>query len=184
MLKEYLDENEIFDELYRCYHGLFFVALRYTKSKETAKEVLQDLVVTLQTKKPSFENTHQCKSYFYKTVKNEAINISIRQKRILPLEEGILESIDGHASDMKSDIEDSITRICLESLTKHHPAKIAEAFAAYVLDDVPIEALAAELGMKPKTLRKRFERIKKEIVEKSSHIDIFGYGKNKCRKND
>ncbi|MCW3786422.1 sigma-70 family RNA polymerase sigma factor [Plebeiibacterium sediminum] len=67
--------QKIYSEMYIT---LKYFAIRILKSEEIAEDVIQDMWLKIWTKKPSFENKPQLKSYLYQALRNTALN-HIRQ---------------------------------------------------------------------------------------------------------
>lgn len=73
-----------FEELTSRHHArVFNMALKFTRNREDAEEVLQDVFVTLYKKLPGFEGKSQFSSWLYRIVVNAAF-MKLRKRRQTP----------------------------------------------------------------------------------------------------
>lgn len=65
----------------------------YIKDVHQAEDIMMEVFVELLVCKPVFDHEAKFRAYLYRTAKNKALNDLSRRKRLVPLDEQILEDI-------------------------------------------------------------------------------------------
>lgn len=71
-----LGDNRVFEEIYELYYSdlCSYVYVRFTRDKDEAEEIVQNLIVKLWEKRNELPQIKSLKSYLYKTAFNACIN--------------------------------------------------------------------------------------------------------------
>ena len=104
--------EQLFTEYYQ---PLSLFAVRYVSDLETAKEIVQDLFVTLYENRKSLLITTSLRSYLYQSVRNRCLNhlkhIQVNRKHLENLKLNQESSEDLQASIEKTELEVRIFKI-------------------------------------------------------------------------
>lgn len=85
LYKEFLNgNNEAFNELMlKHQYNLLYFIMRYTKSKEAAEDILQDVIVYVLEKKEKYNFEYSFKTYLYMIAKSRALNYIKKENRYI-----------------------------------------------------------------------------------------------------
>jgi RNA polymerase sigma-70 factor, ECF subfamily len=148
------DQNA-FDCLFRAlYPSLVHYALRYTRHKPAACDIVQDTFVTLWQKRSDIDPEQSVKSYLYRIVRNRSINwLHMHVNRSEPLtdEAETIIAADDHQPESNSDHIGSLEENFNEWI-KDLPERQQEAFELSRFEGLDHNEIAGVMEVSPKTV--------------------------------
>jgi RNA polymerase sigma-70 factor, ECF subfamily len=140
-----------FDELFRyLYPQLVYFAMRFTKQKASACDIVQDAFVILWNKREEIDPEQSLKAYMFKIVKNRSINW-IRKS------DNNNEPIDERMNHLTSDTDEVNTQASKLSLQfriwiNQLPERQQEAFELSRFEGLNHDEIAEVMNVSPKTV--------------------------------
>ncbi len=162
LLSEIKNNREsAFDELFRKYYkNLTYFAIKIVKNRETAEEVVQDLLVNFWEKRHQLEPTISLKAYLFRAVFNNCVHYNKNEKRF--------EKTDvSFANDLSSDFENLLEQNELETriyeLIEQLPTECRKIFKLSRFEELKYKEIAAQLNISIKTVETQMSRALKFI---------------------
>lgn len=153
-----------FSEIYRKYwHTLYLHAYKMLQDEDEAKDIIQELFITLWSKAADMEIRTNLKSYLYTMSRNRIIN-HIRKNRInddfiLMLAEAMPES----DNRMVQQIDDRDLIALIEEEINLLPPRMRQVFEMSRKDFLSNKEIAALLGTTEETVKKQISNSLKTI---------------------
>lgn len=151
------------EQLYRAFYGFAMsVCLRYCKTHEDAKEVLNDSFLKVFDKIDSFDPAHSFKPWFKKIVINTAIDHYRANHRHYEYQDV------NTVTETGSETETPLDRLGYEELLKKVqmlPPAYKMAFNLFVIDEFTHEEIAQKLGISTGTSKSNVARAR-ELLRK------------------
>ena len=168
-----LERNRRSQELlYKQFYGYAMsVCLRYTRSKEEAKEILNDGFFKVFTKLESFDNSRSFKTWLSRIMINTALDHYRQEVR-----RDIFENVD--AADHVSVDETIISKLSHEelvSLIQKLTPSYRIVFSLYVIDGYTHEEIADKLSISLGASKSNLSRAREKLREMLSKINIDNY---------
>ena len=168
--RAYMIETSI--ELSECYlkfqRRLYRAALSYLNgNRYEATDVVEDVILKLLERSPSFENEAACLVYMLRIVHSLAKdkykpNIDSALKHTIDIED-IKESYAGDSSQQNRSQLDIELQSMIKAKLINQPEEIQEIFIRHVIDEISIADLAKIYNLDYSALRKRIYRIKTQL---------------------
>lgn len=159
-------------ELSECYlkfqRRLFRAALSYLNgNRYEATDVVEDVILKLLERSPSFENEAACLVYMLRIVHSLAKdkykpNVDSVLKHDVDIDD-IKESYMGEAHQQDRSQRDIELQSMIKAKLRNQPEEMQEIFIRHVTDDISIVDLAKLYNMDYVALRKRIYRIKTQL---------------------
>ena len=154
------------------YQSLLWFAVRMTGNWADGEDVLQTVATKVCAKQDELKDIAHCKSYLMVCIRNATFNqrrTKARQRVADESYEKLKDTISDPAIKQEYEFVEWI-----ESLD-HHLAYYDEAsrkaFIAYYVDQVPLEEVAASLGLTKRQTTKKFESMRNYL--KHHHMHLF-----------
>ncbi|MBQ1521055.1 MAG: RNA polymerase sigma factor [Clostridia bacterium] len=126
-----------------------------------AEDVLQDVMLKLLSGQDKLGDIENPAAFLRRAVRNEAIDHLRRRQRELPTAEEAIAAFRSRASeDELRELEDLLW---VKSYIDDLGPEMKQAFIEYAIDGYSIAEIARRMGVKPDSLRKRFDLVKKKI---------------------
>ncbi|PCH92433.1 MAG: RNA polymerase sigma-70 factor [Bacteroidetes bacterium] len=159
--KNYIDALEHVFKTH--YQALCYAANNIVNDQNAAEDIVQDVFVKLIKKQNAIEITSSLKGYLFKSVFNTALNYSERNKRMLVVEDDILELAAGATCEVDEyleqvELEDRIAR-AMNAL----PPKCRSIFILNRYDDLKYKEIAQHLGISIKTVENQMGKALKKM---------------------
>lgn len=164
-----LDEKA-FELLFKTYFRDFvFLAQRYVKDLDTAREITQEAFVNLWEKRDNIEPGGKVKSYLATAVHNRSLN-HLRNNRKFDQNLLVLEQLSGIAdtptgSRTEEEVE-AVISACIDEL----PEKCREIFILNRIENLKYREIAEKLGISVKTVEaqmsKAIQHMRSRLPEK------------------
>lgn len=180
MLTSMPPSGRTFDEIYhQNFDRLFLFALKITKSRELARDVVSDVFAELLSNKIQLEKIRQIESYLFISVKNRAIGVvSKRFDYDIDSAEAALKDID-NVSPEEILLEKELFEL-IENAVKALPAQCQLVFRLAKENKMKQKDIAEQLGISITTVKsqllKATSRIKETILDHyGNSLPLIGY---------
>jgi len=161
-------KREEFSELAKVHHSELLVYARaLTREGATSRDIVQDSFVAAWRNKDKFDITKDFATWMRGIVRNKWRESLRKNKRLIPLEDDVLESIDAEMGDWQSARNDGgpsvfmKLELCLAKL----PASMLEAVKSFYYEENSSDEVASLLNIGSATVRKRLERARSGLKE-------------------
>ena len=157
-----------FSELAREHHrDLLAYARAITKEDTLSRDIVQDSFVVAWANKDKFDVTRDFPSWMRGIVRNKWRESLRKNKRLVPMEDEMLDSIEGQMREWQAERQDGGPSIFikLENCLSKLPETVAGAVRSFYYDGSNTEESATELKISGASLRKRLERARSQLKE-------------------
>ncbi len=160
------DKRKYQEKLFKLYYGkLMGVALRYTKDRDTAQEIVQNSFIKLFEKLSTFDRKGNFSNWASRIVANTAIDY-IRKSKNAPFlsdENYVFDSNNDSNSEI-DELEMSTikTELILKAIQQLSPA-YQTVFNLYVIEDYSHKEIADMLGISEGTSKSNLSKAKMNI---------------------
>jgi len=154
-------EREEFSELAEVHHRELLVYARsLTKEDSTSRDIVQDSFVAAWRNKDKFDITKDFATWMRGIVRNKWREALRKNKRLVSLEDDVLESIDAEMGDWQSARNDGGPSVFmkLEQCLAKLPVSMLEAVKSFYYEGNSSDEVASLLNIGSATVRKRLER--------------------------
>ncbi|HNW71079.1 MAG TPA: RNA polymerase sigma-70 factor [Bacteroidales bacterium] len=151
--------EDIFEKLFReHFKGLCFLAQRYVKDLETAREIVQDVFVAFWEKRSVIDLSKSPKSYLATSVSNKCLNY-LRDNRKFNKDLLITENLFGEMPAESTDflVVEEITKK-IESAIAELPEKCREIFVMNRFEQLKYHEIAEKLQLSVKTVESQMSK--------------------------
>lgn len=139
LVENYIVENQ---------NAHYRLAYSYVKNKESALDIIQDSIMKALRSIDSLEQTGYLKTWFYRILINTSIDFIHKNKRIVVVEDEVL---DFHLPSHEMDLPDIDLYEAIDNLTPEQKTLIILRF----FEDIKIEDIAKMLGVNQNTIKTR-----------------------------
>ena len=163
-----MTERMKFSELAKEHHReLLTYARALTREDTQSRDIVQDSFVVAWGNKDKFDVTRDFLSWMRGIVRNKWKESLRKNKRLIPLEDDVLDSLEGQMRDWQFERQDGGPSIFikLEDCLKKLPETLVEAVRSFYYDGSSTAESADELKISGASLRKRLERARVQLKE-------------------
>lgn len=157
------DRDSIVEYFEKNYRRLLKIALMMVKDVYTAQDVLHNVAVVILKKQGELDDVEHYGSYLALCIRRAALNHFRRAARTVATDPDMLSEILLHP-DSESAYEYVEWVVALDQQLEGFAPEMRRAFTDHYLDDIPIESLAANLGITPNALSLRFKRMRAALA--------------------
>jgi RNA polymerase sigma-70 factor, ECF subfamily len=151
--------EEIFEKLFRDhFKGLCFLAQRYVKDLETAREIVQDVFVAFWEKRANIDLSKSPKSYLGASVNNKCLNYLRDNRKFnkdLLIAENLFADVPAEMTDFL--VVEEITKK-IESAIAELPEKCREIFVMNRYEQLKYHEIAEKLQLSVKTVESQMSK--------------------------
>lgn len=159
-----------FEVLYRRHRDwAAALALRFTRSRDDALDVVQETFTYVARKFPGFELSAKFTTFLYPVVKNLSIAANRRRRKVLPV--GELDSDALLAPPQTPDLEG--TRAELAEVLATLPVEQREVLLLRFVDDLDLEEIATALSIPLGTVKSRVHNALKRLRDDPRTLRYF-----------
>lgn len=161
-------EREEFSELAIAHHRELLVYARaLTKEDATSRDIVQDSFIAAWRNKEKFDITKDFATWMRGIVRNKWRESLRKNKRLVLLEDEVLESIDSEMNDWQSARNDGGPSVFmkLEQCLAKLPASMLIAVKSFYYEGNSSDEVASLLKVGSSTVRKRLERARSGLKE-------------------
>lgn len=141
-------EKELVDFIIKNKDDFYRLAFSYVKNSNDAIDILQDSIQKAISSKHKLKKEQSLKSWFYRIVVNTSLDFLRKQKRVIVVDEEIIQSYSPGQ-------EDHYTNIDLERSLESLPPKYRIVIILRYFEDLKIEEVADILQESPNTIKTR-----------------------------
>lgn len=176
-----LNDNEIIAQVLRgdqqAYAGLvnryksyvFTLAIRFTKSREDAEEVSQDIFIKAYRYLKDFRGDSKFSTWLYTIVNTTCITF-LRKKKLQVHsldDEKVFEVADNQDSGMRANLIEQKSRVAMvNNAIKLLGTDDAEIITLFYKNEQTLDEIAVILGIEPNTAKVRLHRARTRLKEK------------------
>lgn len=163
-------DHQAYAELVNRYQNyVFTLALRFTKNREDAEELSQDIFVKAYKALRDFKGNSKFSTWLYMIVNNTCITF-LRKKKLQVHsldQEGVFEVADSHDSGLRANMVESKSRINMvnQAINLLSPDD-AEVITLFYKSEQSLEEIAQILGIEQNTAKVRLHRARTRLKEK------------------
>jgi RNA polymerase sigma-70 factor (ECF subfamily) len=148
---------------------VFTLALRFTKNREDAEEISQDIFVKAYRALADFKGTSKFSTWLYTIVNNTCITF-LRKKRLQThsLEnEGVFEVADSQDSGLRANLVEQKSKVAMvNNAISLLNGDDAEIITLFYKSEQSLEEIAQILGLETNTAKVRLHRARTRLKEK------------------
>ena len=145
-LSDYIVAHQ--EEFYR-------LAYSYVKNRDAALDVVQESIVKALAKSDTLRRPEYLKTWFYRILLNESMNHHRRAKRLVPLEDTLLETpVPARDPGERLDLYDAIERLDWKEQT---------VVRLRFFEDMKLEEIARATGANLNTVKSRLYKALKKL---------------------
>jgi RNA polymerase sigma factor (sigma-70 family) len=153
----------------RYQHYVFTLALRFTKNREDAEEVSQDIFIKAYRALADFRGASKFSTWLYTIVNTTCITF-LRKKRleVHSLDnEKVFEIVDNQDSGMRANMVEQKSRLAMvNNAIKMLSTDDAEVITLFYKGEQTLEEIAQILGIEANTVKVRLHRARTRLKEK------------------
>jgi RNA polymerase sigma factor (sigma-70 family) len=148
---------------------VFTLALRFTKSREDAEEVAQDVFIKAYRALANFKGNSKFSTWLYTIVNNTSITF-LRKKRLQTHSldnEGVFELADGQDSGLRANLVEQKSKVAMvNEAIKLLNADDGEIITLFYKSEQTLDEIAQILGLETNTAKVRLHRARTRLKEK------------------
>jgi RNA polymerase sigma-70 factor (family 1) len=145
-------DRNAFTAIYERYNGLLYTfAYKLTADREAAKDIVQELFISLWNKREETELTGALNSYLYSAVRYRFLKQVAHEKARTKYAEEFLLSMETATSQETVTEQELILKV--EELLSHLPPKMARILAMNKLQHLSNKEIAEEMQLSEKTVK-------------------------------
>ena len=155
------------------YQSLLWFAVRMTGNWADGEDILQTVAAKICEKQDELGSIAHCKSYLMTCIRNATFNQQRTKARQRVADESY-EKLKDTFSDPAIKQEYELVE-WIESLEQHlefYDEASRKAFIAYYVDQVPLEEVAASLGLTKRQTTKKFESMRNYLKHHHKHLFV------------
>ena len=155
------------------YQSLLWFAVRMTGNWADGEDVLQTVATKICLKQNEFKDIAHAKSYLMVCIRNAALNQQRTKARQRVADESY-EKLKDTFSDPAIKREYELVE-WIETLDRHleyYDEQSRKAFIAYYVDQVPLEEVAASLGLTKRQTLKKLESMRNYLKHHHKHLFV------------
>ncbi|MUG65573.1 MULTISPECIES: RNA polymerase sigma factor [Paenibacillus] len=138
------------------------------RNHEETEDAVQEIFIRAYTNLHQYSNQVSFSAWLYKVAYHHLINIKKKQGRIVKLiercqEQHTVQDISPHQS-------------AVEELLTYLTAEERHILLLKSVEEYHFEEIAEVMGIKPATLRKKYERIRKKLMAKAKEKGVLAHG--------
>ena len=165
--------NSIMDFIEENYTDLLAFSVKLNGNWADGEDVLQSVAAKICAKQNELGDIAHCKSYLMTCIRNATFNL-MRTKARQRVSEVDFEKLKEVLPDSRPKRELEVVE-WIESLEQHlsyYDEESRKAFIAYYVDQVPLEEVAASLGLTKRQMTKKFESMRNYLKRHYKHLFI------------
>ena len=165
--------KSIMDFIEENYKDLLTFAIKLSGNWADGEDVLQTVAAKICAKQDDLKDLAYCKSYLMTCIRNATFNLK-RTKARQRVSDVDFEKLKEVLPDSRPKREFEVVE-WIESLEQHlcyYDEESRKAFIAYYVDQMPLEEVAASLGLTKRQTTKKFENMRNYLKRHYKHLFI------------
>ena len=165
--------KSIMDFIEENYKDLLTFAVKLNGNWSDGEDVLQTVAAKICAKQYELKDLAHCKSYLMTCIRNATFNLK-RTKARQHMADVDFEKLKEVLPDSRPKRDFEVVE-WIESLEQHlsyYDEASRKAFVAYYVDQVPLEEVAASLGLTKRQTTKKFESMRNYLKHHHKHMFV------------
>jgi RNA polymerase sigma-70 factor (ECF subfamily) len=159
-------DREAFRALYEVYKDdVYSIAWNFTGNEETARDVAQDVFLKLFTAIAGFRGESTFRTWLFRLVANACRDVHRRSRRVVPMEEAVLETVEEPGSP-EADARERELSLRVRSAVQSLAPRVRLAILLRYVEDLSYSEIAAALRCSPGTVASRLNRGHRILAER------------------
>ena len=147
-----------FAEIYERYApGMRRFVAGLIKDRAKAEDIVQNIFMRLMTTRPAFESVAAFKNWLFVCARNEVVS-TLRSKW-----ESRVEKVEILPERVSEGVQPDPSWSQINTILARMPRKRSEVFRMSKLEGLPVEEIAARMGISVRTVQKHLEIASKEV---------------------
>ena len=168
------DETAFKTLFYRYHADLVKIAAHYVQDGDTARDISQDLFVSLWHKRKQIQIRNTVRSYLQRSVRNRCINYLKKEKKWAW---EVSDQVQDSAATPQVRMELADMQSAIELATKQMPPVCRSVFLLRRMEGMALKEIAQELKIAPKTVENHLTRAHKILRRYLMPLlSMVGYG--------
>ncbi len=150
--------DEQFNEKYKQYGEMLFkIAFLYTRNKDDAEDILQDIFTKYFCLKKSFTSPNHEKAWFIRVTQNKSIDYARRNKRtLIELDNENIDKL--YTNEQPNDIHQDIIKLIFKLDDKYKTVIILHYYYEY-----SVQNISKCLNISQDNVKKRLQRARQQL---------------------
>lgn len=166
-------DEHVFEQLYfEYFYNLCAFALRFTGSKEQARDIVQEIFYKLWKRRKNWRINSSLKAYLFRAVRNEALNYLDKEQHRLDVKEEFTREFNLHknveSDELSPDDLEMIKRIW--KIVRDMPSRRQSVFVLHRRHGLSYNEISDVLNISRKTVENHMGLALDEIREKINNL--------------
>ncbi len=167
-------DRDAFNCIYnRYWKGLFFCALKKLGEKEEAEDLIQDLFVSIWTKREDFEISSSLKAYLFTALKYKIINHfefkKVRRKHLATLKDAFSELDNGTSNTLLAEEVEKRVEVGINKLSP----KVKLVYQLSRDENLSLDEIAERLEVSKQTVKNQISKALKVLKAHLNHSYLW-----------
>jgi RNA polymerase sigma-70 factor (family 1) len=165
---------EAFDEIYARYSAIIYKeALRLLRSREMAKDLVQEIFATLWDRRSRFEEVEHFQAYLVTMSKNLAYQYLFKASKEVVAKDEVMRSVRLYDNATEDEIDFRELETLIEETVDMLPVRQREVYDLARNRGLNYEAIADRLNISPNTVKNHLIAAKQFIRKRLAHTSPF-----------
>lgn len=170
------DDHEAYQEIYLRYTGILYThAYAKLQDREEAKDVVQDVLSYLWSKRTTIEFQLNISGYLYTSLRNKILNIIAHKKIASTYVDSLQSFLDKGKEDTDHLTRTNQLKVIVETEIANMPAKVREIFDLSRNKHLSHREIALKLGISEKTVKNQVNTALKILRNKLGIVNYLHF---------
>lgn len=162
LIKE--NDEDAFREIYERYSGLLYVfAFKKLKNEDEAKDIVQEIFITLWDKRTDLNFHTSLSSYLFRAIRNRALNIFVHQKYRDDYASSFQHYLDQRGTEADTLLMEKELAAIIEREIDALPEKMREIFLLSRNEQLSHREIAEKLGISELTVKTQVKKALRKL---------------------
>lgn len=159
-----MGDRKAFREIYGLYAEMIYnIALKFSKSKEDAEEITQEVFIKVYRFSGKFEGKSSVKTWLYRMAVNTSLNFIKKNRKLSSVEDVDLGNVYFYHPGLAFEYKEKAQ--LMFSLLDKLPEKQKTAFLLSYIEDLPRKEVATIMDLSLKAVEALLQRAKKKLKQ-------------------
>lgn len=155
--------------------ALKYLIRRHVSDETLVEDILQDVLVKVQSRVHSLRDSDRLKSWIYQICRNTIIDYYRRQKNVSESPDNLIVETQAEEEQFRQDLDS-----CMQEMIEKLPAKYRQAVILTAYEGLTQKEMSNRLGLSHSGAKSRVqrarERLKNELLD-CCHLEFDTFGK-------
>lgn len=166
-----MSQNLYHSKVLTATDGMYRYALSIVHDQETAKDVVQDCLSKIWSRRKELSNIEKVNAWTFRIVRNRCIEI-LRKDRYTDLDDKVISMWQNDSVEQNAINEDFMS--WMKEILKSLPQKQQEVFHLREIEDMSYQDIATTCGLTESDVKVNIHRARKRVKEAMQKIDAYG----------